>query len=339
MTSPKISIIVPSYNQGKYLEETLLSIINQKYFNLELFVIDGGSTDNSVDIIKKYSDQINWWVSEKDNGQSHAINKGLQRATGHIITWINSDDMLIPGALQKVVTHFLKQPEDVGLIHGGTIMFNNNKQKNEWGYHPACLERNLAGMAFSQPAAFFLKKYIDIIGSGVNEQLHYGMDYDLFSRLACICRFVPVKDIFSKYRLHDQSKSVTDQDKFIGDWNRVFVNLCKNLGWNDLLDDLRSTGFMDEKILDYFNCFDFIPSKDLFTNVNKEKILFFHYCYVLKNLYFIGQREEARRLLKHLRGHYSAEWLKDEKDISPIIVKLNLPDSVLKVLKRIKKYL
>lgn len=339
MTFPKISIIVPSYNQGRFLEENILSIISQDYPDLELFIIDGGSTDNSVEVIKKYKSQITWWVSEKDKGQSDAINKGFERSTGQIMSWINSDDLLTPGALKRVASYFNELPEDVGLIHGGTIMFNNNKQKKEWGYSPASLERNLAGMAFSQPSAFFLKKYLDIVGARVNEQLHYGMDYDLFSRLACVCRFVPVKDIFSKYRLHEQSKSVTDQDKFIGDWNRVFVNLCKNLKWNDLLDDLRSTGFMDEKVLDYYNCFDFIPDKDIFTNVNKEKILFFHYCYLLKNLYFFGQREEARRLLKHLRGHYSAEWLKDEKDIPPIIAKLSLPDSMLKVLKRIKKYL
>lgn len=339
MNPPKISIIVPSYNQGQYLEETLLSIINQVYPNLELIVVDGGSTDNSVDIIKKFRQQITWWVSEKDTGQSDAINKGLKIASGLIISWVNSDDMLTPGTLQKVAEYFLKQPEEVGLIHGGTIMFNNNHQKNEWGYNPASLERNLAGMAFSQPSAFFLKKYLDIIGAQVNDQLHYGMDYDLFSRLACVCRFVPVKDIFSIYRLHDQSKSVTAQDKFIGDWSRVFVNLCKNLGWNDLVEGMKSTEFIEEDVLAYYNSFGFIPKEDILAYANKKRILFFHYCYVLKNLYFSGQREKARRLSKYLRSHYPIMWLKDEKDISPVIAKLMIPDILLDGLKKVKKYL
>ena len=89
---PKITIITPSYNQGQFIEETILSVINQGYPNLEYIIMDGGSTDNTVEVIKKYSDHINYWVSEKDKGQSNAINKGLHRATGDIINWLNSDD-------------------------------------------------------------------------------------------------------------------------------------------------------------------------------------------------------------------------------------------------------
>ena len=100
----KLSVIVPSYNQGAYLEETLLSVINQNYPNLELIVVDGGSTDNSVDIIRKYEHQITYWVSEKDRGQSHAINKGIQKATGEWISMLNSDDCYMPGALHYIFT-------------------------------------------------------------------------------------------------------------------------------------------------------------------------------------------------------------------------------------------
>src|ERR1051325_4216859 len=104
---PLITIITPSYNQGQFIEETILSIINQDYPRLEFIIIDGGSTDNTVDIIKKYADRITYWVSEKDKGQSNAINKGLHKATGDIINWINSDDQLMPGALTAVAKHFL----------------------------------------------------------------------------------------------------------------------------------------------------------------------------------------------------------------------------------------
>ena len=101
------------------MEDTILSILNQKYPNLEYFIVDGGSTDNTLDIIKKYEDRIDWWVSEPDRGQSHAINKGLERATGEIINWINSDDLLFPGALQRVAVTFMNNPE-ADLIVGET---------------------------------------------------------------------------------------------------------------------------------------------------------------------------------------------------------------------------
>ena len=129
MDYPKITIIVPSFNQGQYIGETLSSIINQDYPNLELFVVDGGSTDNSVEVIKKYEQHLTWWVSEKDKGQSDAINKGLSKATGEIINWICSDDLLTEGSLKNVATYFLNISDDIGLIHGGTIIFNNKFER------------------------------------------------------------------------------------------------------------------------------------------------------------------------------------------------------------------
>src|SRR5688572_23620138 len=116
---PRISIVTPSYNQGIFLEETLRSILLQNYADLELIVIDGGSKDNSVEIIKKYEPWITYWISEKDNGQSDAINKGFKKASGEIVAWINSDDLLTPGSLHKVAEYFTALPETTGLIHGG----------------------------------------------------------------------------------------------------------------------------------------------------------------------------------------------------------------------------
>jgi len=339
MVLPKITVVVPSFNQGQYLEETLLSVINQGYANLELFVVDGASVDNSVEIIKKYQNNITWWISEPDKGQSDAINKGLVKATGEIITWLNSDDLLTPNSLFSVSQHFSQLAEDVGLIHGGTILFDAKRQlKTDWGYHPS-LERNLAGMAFPQPSAFFLKEYLDKVGGKLNNQFHYGMDYDLFCRLACVCRFVPVRDIFSKYRLHDNSKSVRDQDKFIGDWNRVFVNLCKHLDWNDVLGEIKSSEFFSEEALVFYYPLNFIPEKTFLTTADKEMIIFYHYCYMLKAFYWSNQREKARELLKYILKQYPDVWIKNEKDIQPIMNKLALPDGLLRLLKRIKNYL
>src|ERR1043165_8570399 len=116
MNLPKITIITPSYNQGEFLEDTFRSVLEQNYPNLEYFVVDGGSTDASVDIIKRYADHFDWWVSEKDRGQSHAINKGLERATGDIVTWLNSDDYYPPDILHFVAQMF--DDPNVHLING-----------------------------------------------------------------------------------------------------------------------------------------------------------------------------------------------------------------------------
>ena len=159
MNFPKISIVIPSYNQGQFLEETILSVINQQYPNLELFVVDGASDDNSVEVIKKYEQHLTWWESEKDKGQSDAINKGFAKATGEIISWLCSDDLYMPGALKKVATLFQQQNDGVGLIYGGVTLFRDNKDlSTSWGYKDFSTERYLAGMAFSQPAAFYRKK-------------------------------------------------------------------------------------------------------------------------------------------------------------------------------------
>ena len=125
MTLPKITIVTPSYNQGQYLEETILSVIGQCYPNLEYFIFDGGSTDNSVEIIKKYEKHIDYWVSEKDNGQSHAINKGFERASGDILAWLNSDNMYMPGAL----FYMAQQMQNVALpaVYYGNCIHIENK--------------------------------------------------------------------------------------------------------------------------------------------------------------------------------------------------------------------
>ena len=123
---PKISIITPSFNQADYLEETILSIINQNYPNLEYIIIDGGSTDNSVEIIKKHEKNIDYWVSEKDNGQSHAINKGFAKATGEILNWINSDDILAENALIKIAEAYLKRKNDNIVILGNGFEIDEN---------------------------------------------------------------------------------------------------------------------------------------------------------------------------------------------------------------------
>ncbi len=336
MSLSSISIVVPSFNQGQYLEDTITSILNQNYPNLELFVVDGGSNDNSVDIIKKYARQIKWWVSEKDKGQSDAINKGFSRCSGDIITWINSDDLLMPGALHSVSNYF-QEDYGIGLVHGGIILFKEQHERSsDLGYKDPSIERNLAGMAFSQPSAFFLKKYFDQVGGKLSEELHFGMDYDLYSRLALVCRFKPVKETLAKYRLHDNSKTVTEQHKFIGDWLRVFVNLCRNLRWDDVLNELK-LALGSSGNIDYYKPFPFEIRTDLVDRVDKRKLLFYHLCYHVKAYYIADRFDDAKRTLKYIKANFDPAWINAEKSIPPVIRNLKYPDFVIKFMQKLKK--
>jgi glycosyltransferase involved in cell wall biosynthesis len=153
MNYPKITVVTPSYNQGQFIERTIISVLSQNYPNLEYFVIDGGSTDNTVEIIKKYEDRIGYWISEKDAGQTDAINKGMHQATGEIVCYINSDDVLLPGSLEFVGNYFLKNYK-VDFIMGISleIDINDNITKkthsimNKWFVKHGCYNINQQGM-------------------------------------------------------------------------------------------------------------------------------------------------------------------------------------------------
>lgn len=242
----KVSIITPSYNQGQFLEATINSVANQNYRNIEHIVIDGGSSDNSREILEQYSDQLAYWISEKDNGQTDAINKGLRKATGDIITWINSDDQLMPKAVENAVKHFEQYP-DIGLIHGKTILFDlNGKETLQEGQADGLPYRYLAGMCFPQPSSFFRKSVLDEIGFP-DEAYHYGMDYDLFARAYLHFDFLKVDDVFSKYLLHDESKTVSSSVDFADDWAKVFSKVLRSIeGTKQLIDQLKELALYKE---------------------------------------------------------------------------------------------
>lgn len=231
---PKISVITPSFNQGTFIEETIRSIIDQGYPNLEYIIIDGGSSDQSVEIIKKYNAEINYWVSEKDSGQSEAINKGLQRATGDIVTWICSDDLLLPGSLFRIAELFQAHP-DVGLIHGKTILFADGKKDHVKGAAANDLPLSyFAAIPFPQPSSFFTRKSLDKTGL-LEKDLHFAMDYDFFLRMAFECEFMACNDILSRYRLHDDSKSVSKLPEFSREWTYVFSRFLQSVNCPDSL--------------------------------------------------------------------------------------------------------
>lgn len=185
---PKLSVIVPSYNQGEYLEETILSIINQQYPNLELIIVDGGSTDNSVDIIKHYEKDISYWVSEKDKGQSDAINKGLQKATGEWIAWLNSDDCYREGALQYIFNEIDLDSYDFlyGNCYVGQSMANPEEHR-----HPEHEKRGLRDILkffynvshIIPSQSIFVRKVIVDKAGLLDMNMHYCMDLDWFARI------------------------------------------------------------------------------------------------------------------------------------------------------------
>jgi glycosyltransferase involved in cell wall biosynthesis len=180
---PRVSIVTPSYNQGQFIEETIRSVLLQVYPNLEYIIIDGGSTDNSVEVIKKYEPWLAYWVSEKDRGQSHAINKGFTRATGELAGWLNSDDIYFPGALKTMVTHWVANGRPNSLITGNKLKGSASLDTiTRIQQSPYTLEHLLERSILEQPATFFPLVLFRKVG-GIDERYHMSLDYDLWLRM------------------------------------------------------------------------------------------------------------------------------------------------------------
>lgn len=219
---PKISVITPSFNQGVYLEETIRSVLQQQYPNLEYIIIDGGSTDESVEIIKKYEDQIHYWVSEKDSGQAQAIQKGFDRATGDICAWLNSDDYYAQGALFKVARIYLERKFD--FICGKCQMVNSNGEFLQLLQTPVISFDSLIRywkphFCPPQPSIFFSRKALLEIGP-LNTSLQYAMDFDIWLKASERYAFENINENLSFYRVHTMSKtgSTLGLRKFIPEW-------------------------------------------------------------------------------------------------------------------------
>ena len=217
--SPKISIVTPSFNQGRFLEETILSVLNQKYDNLEYIIIDGGSKDETVEIVRRYEDRLTYWVSEKDRGQVHAINKGLERATGEIFAFINSDDVYLPGTFAAVAEYFEEYPQSEWVC-GDTVMFGaGHATELIQAVVPASAAHCLSwAYTASQPGHFWKRELVE---GGFDEGWPYDFDHDLFVRLLLDghkCEHIPLP--FAAYRLHAVSKTVAEGHHQIAEFER-----------------------------------------------------------------------------------------------------------------------
>jgi len=225
---PIISIVTPSYNQGSYLEETILSVLEQGYPALEFFIFDGGSTDGSLDIIQKHQDQLTFWESKPDRGQSHAINKGFRMASGEIVAWLNSDDLLAPGAL-KVVAQAWQQNPGVGLITGQTEIIDQAGKPtgNIFGSEPNVINSLLSSEnPVSQPSTFFSTSALKEVGF-LDETLHMSMDWDLWLRIGARFPMLFITKILSKSRTWEMTKTRTQLVRSGPEHIRIVKNFFK----------------------------------------------------------------------------------------------------------------
>jgi len=216
----KLSIITPSFNQGRFLEETILSVFNQGYEPLEYIVVDGGSTDESVSVIKRYEDRLAYWTSEKDRGQVHAINKGLERATGDILAFINSDDVYLPGAFNAVINHFEENPESKWVC-GDTIMFGDGHDTRVIRAVVPLSAAHCLSWAYRapQPGHFWRT---ELVKSGFQERWSYDFDHDMYVRLLLEgykCDYLPLP--MAAYRLHEVSKTVAEGHRQLEEFDRI----------------------------------------------------------------------------------------------------------------------
>ncbi len=224
---PRISVVTPSYNQGRYLEETIRSVLLQGYPDLEYFVIDGGSLDGSVEIIKRYGPWLTYWVSEPDAGQADAINKGLARATGLIFNWINSDDLLTPGVLGNVARSFQGADVVTGTcLHFGDIPAPLRVRSRNLTTWDLVLHRP-EGAVFQQPATWLDRAKLELAG-GLDPRFHFAFDLDMMIRY--LHRFPRVRyldDVLAHFRHHEASKTESQHLRFREDIETIMEKLAR----------------------------------------------------------------------------------------------------------------
>ena len=215
---PLVSIVTPSYNQAQFLEETILSVLSQDYPSIEYIIIDGGSTDGSVDIIRKYEDRLAYWTSEPDRGPADAVNKGWRRAKGDVLAWINSDDLYMPGAVAEAATYLATHPE-VAMVYGRCQYFDDAGDLRMVGQPwniGRVLGTSLSGVP--QPSSFLRRWALDAVGE-LDTNLVFALDYDMWVRIGVRYPVHHVPHVWSRFRVHDLSWTKAEQPRM--GWDRL----------------------------------------------------------------------------------------------------------------------
>ena len=210
---PLVSILTPSFNQAPYLEETIQSVLSQDHPRLEYMIVDGGSTDGSIEVIKKYEHKLAWWVSEKDKGQTDAINKGFARASGEILAWINSDDTYEPGAVSAAVKYLQERP-NVGMVYGD-CNFINEAGRVIGRFNSAQTNYRLLRQGYAhipQQTMFFRADLWKQVGP-LDPSFYFAMDYDLWTRIAARMEIKYIPQTWANFRLHTSGKTIMADDR------------------------------------------------------------------------------------------------------------------------------
>ena len=260
---PKISIVTPSYNQGKYLEETIRSVLLQGYPDIEYIIIDGGSSDNSKEIITRYSPWLAYWTSEEDRGQSNAINKGLSRATGEIVAYLNSDDVYMPGTLEKISRYFLAHPDADVLYSDCRTIDDDSTELGIWNSQDFDIYNELCRNFIYQPTLFMRRQVFEKTGA-FNEDLHYVMDIEYWYRASLEHRFSYLRDVLASFRISKETKSGGSRLPFVEERKRV---------------------------LDRF----FTQTGSLFRGIQRSRIYSWHHFHAGEQLFASGEFVEAKK--------------------------------------------
>ena len=293
----KTSIITPSYNSAAFIEQTIDSVLSQGYPKLEYIIVDGGSTDGTVDIIKRYEKYLSFWVSEPDRGQSHAINKGLKWATGEIVNWLNADDFYEKDSLFRVAEEF--QNPSVDCLCGRSKIIDERgafiKESKGTDIYENNLKKAIGWARIDQPETFFRKIVFEKLG-GVNEKLHYVMDKELWIRYLAMKGLAGIKiteDIFVNFRIHENSKTGAQKEKFEVETDQVYLKLAESFGYK-----------MEEKILTSFTekpAFDFVfPDKLFVKKEDLKEVLHYYLLHKADYFYYHHKRNLSKSCLKYV---------------------------------------
>lgn len=219
---PLVSIITPSYNQAHFLEETIRSVLAQDYPNLEYIIVDGGSTDGTVEIIRRYTDRLAWWVSEPDQGQTEALNKGFTHANGEIFAWLNSDDTYLPGAVSEAVEFLTANPQTAMVYGDANLIDDKGSVIGRFPARQTDLHQMLRGSVhIPQQTTFFWARLWKQVGP-LDPSFFFAMDYDLWIRLAKLGPLIYQPRLWANFRLHSTGKSIARDDRCYPEMLRVY---------------------------------------------------------------------------------------------------------------------
>lgn len=257
----RISIVTPSYNQGDYLEETIESVLSQGIPGLEYIIMDGGSTDQSVEIIRKYEKHLAYWQSQRDGGQTQAILEGFRRSSGDVLAWINSDDRYEPGTLAKVKREF-EGDSQLQLLYGDySLLYRGGRKVAK---PKISFDFNISLHAFlmiPQPSSFWKRELYDAVG-GLNPRYQYAFDYDLFLRFGKHLEDHPeairhLQDLLAEFRVHDESKSVSLQARFMPEYEAILAQF--GVPARGVMREFRRSIELARALLRYYQERGFVP--------------------------------------------------------------------------------